>query len=272
MNESVANVICCPACHGALRPGRRQLQCQECSVTYRMQNEVPILIQEDVVTVSSEHVSNPMGADFEAILRKGEEFILHIGAGASAQKYPNCVEFEHKIFKHTDVVGDAHQLPFRDNSFDRVFAFNVFEHLRKPERAAAEIARVLKPNGSVAIHTAFLQALHEEPAHFYNTTEYGLREWFADFEIERLSVSPNFSPGVMLAYLASSVINVMQESGVPWRDQTIVQETTLGEWADFWAGKTGPPDGFERLQKLPQSAQKRIAAGFELIGRKPARE
>jgi ubiquinone/menaquinone biosynthesis C-methylase UbiE len=87
-----------------------------------------------------------------------------------------------------------------------VFAFNVFEHLADPETAAQEIHRVLKPGGAVAIHTAFLQAMHEEPAHFYNTTEYGLREWFADFEIEKLSVSPNFSPGMMLAYLMSSVL------------------------------------------------------------------
>ena len=271
MNEGVANVICCPACHAALRSGWRQLQCEGCGIVYRLQNEVPIFIQEDVVAVASDHVSNPIGADFEAILRKGNEFILHIGAGATAQKYSNCIEFEHKIFKHTDVVGDAHHLPFRDASFDRVFAFNVFEHLREPARAATEIARVLKPNGSVTIHTAFLQAVHEEPAHFYNTTEYGLREWFADFEIEKLSVSPNFSPGMMLAYLTSSVLAVMQESGVAWREQTTVRETTLGEWADFWAGKTGRPDGFETLQKLPQSSQKRIAAGFELIGRKPIR-
>jgi SAM-dependent methyltransferase len=268
MNQRVASVICCPACRGGLRFGRARLQCEPCDVTYRIQNEVPLFMQENVAVVSSDHVSNPIGADFEAILRKGDEFILHIGAGATAQKYPNCVEFEHKIFKHTDVVGDAHHLPFRDASFDRVFAFNVFEHLREPARAAAEIARVLKPTGAVAIHTAFLQAVHEEPAHFYNTTEYGLREWFTDFEIEKLSVSPNFSPGMMLAYLMSSVFTVMQESGVAGREQAIVQGTTLGEWADFWAGKTGPPNGFETLQKLPQSSQKRIAAGFELIGRK----
>jgi SAM-dependent methyltransferase len=271
MNENVANVVCCPACHAALRSGRRQLQCEGCGIAYRLQNEVPIFIQEDALAVASDHVSNPIGADFEAILRKGNEFILHIGAGATAQKYPNCVEFEHKIFKHTDVVGDAHHLPFRDASFDRVFAFNVFEHLRGPARAAAEIARVLKPKGLVAVHTAFLQAVHEEPSHFYNTTEYGLREWFADFEIEKLSVSPNFSPGMMLAYLMSSVLNVMQESGVAGRDQAIVCGTTLGEWADFWAGKTGPPAGFETLQKLPQISQKKIAAGFEMIGRKPIR-
>lgn len=272
MNEAIANIICCPACHGRLCSGRRQLQCDNCRITYRIQNEVPVFLQEDVVAVSSDHVSNPIGADFEAILQKADELILHIGAGATAQKYANCIEFEHKIFKHTDVVGDAHQLPFRDGSFDRVFAFNVFEHLREPARAAAEVARVLKPGGMVAIHTAFLQAVHEEPAHFYNTTEYGLRRWFADFQIEKLSVTPNFSPGIMLAYLMSSVVNVLQENGVSWREQAVVQETTLGEWADFWAGKTGPPEGFETLQNLPQAAQKRIAAGFELIGRKPNRE
>jgi SAM-dependent methyltransferase len=272
MNEGITSIICCPACHGQLRSGRRQLQCDTCQVIYRMQNDVPVFVQEDVVAVSSDHASNPIGGDFEAILRKGDELILHIGAGATAQKYPNCVEFEHKIFKHTDVVGDAHQLPFRDGSFDRVFAFNVFERLREPRRAAAEIARVLKPSGTVTIHTAFLQALHEKPAHFYNTTEQGLRQWFADFEIEKLSVTPNFSPGVMLAYLMSSVVNVLQQSGVSWREQATVQETTVGEWADFWAGKTGPPDGFDILQNLPQESQKKIAAGFELIARKPTRK
>ena len=272
MNPRVTNVICCPACHGGLRSRRGRLECDTCSVTYRIQNDVPLFIQEKVVTVPSDHVSNQIGADFEALLRKGDGDILHIGAGATPQKYPTCIEFEHKIFKHTDVVGDAHQLPFRDGSFDRVFAFNVFEHLREPTRAAAEVARVLKPGGTVAIHTAFLQAVHEEPAHFYNTTEYGLRRWFADFEIEKLSVTPNFSPGIMLAYLMSSIVNVLQESGVPWREQATVQGTTLGEWADFWAGKAGPPEGFDTLQNLPQAAQKRIAAGFELIGRKPIRQ
>src|ERR1051326_6470988 len=226
MNQRVASVICCPTCHGELRSGRGRLQCKSCSITYRIQNEVPVFIDENVAVVSSEHLSNPIGAEFEEVLRKGEGLLLHIGAGATPQKYPSCIELEHKIFKHTDVVGDAHQLPLRDDSFDRVFAFNVFEHLREPTRAAAEIARVLKPGGTVAIHTAFLQAVHEEPAHFYNTTEYGLRRWFANFEIEKLSVTPNFSPGVMLAYLMSSIVNVLQENGVSWREQAVVQETT----------------------------------------------
>jgi hypothetical protein len=47
-----------------------------------------------------------------------------------------------------------------------------------------------------------------------------------------------------------------------------LSSTTLGEWADFWAGTGDHPDGFEILQSLPQSAQSKIAAGFELIARK----
>jgi uncharacterized protein YbaR (Trm112 family) len=272
MNERVANVICCPSCHGKLRSEWRQLRCEGCSRTYRIQRGVPVFIREESIAAPPNPPSKPIGADFEAILRQGGEFVLHIGAGATAQKYPNCIEFEHQIFQHTDVVGDADQLPFRDASFDRVFAFNVFEHLREPRRAAAEIARVLKPAGLVAIHSAFLQPLHEEPAHFFNATEYGLREWFANFQIEELSVTPNLSPGVMLAYLMSTLTNAMQENSVSWRDQTIVLETTLGEWADFWTGKAGPPAGFDTLQNLPQAAQKKIAAGFELIARKPGGE
>src|SRR5213075_283357 len=192
------------------------LDCQGCSRSFPFDDAVPVFLLEPLQLVAPDHSSNPIGPEYEAVLRAGNDFVLNIGAGATAQRYPNCIEFEHKIFRHTDVVGDAHHLPFRDASFDRVFAFNVFEHLREPRRAAAEIARVLKPKGLVAVHTAFLQAMHEEPAHFYNTTEYGLREWFADFEIEKLSVTPNFSPGIMLAYLMTIVVNVLQESGVSW--------------------------------------------------------
>jgi ubiquinone/menaquinone biosynthesis C-methylase UbiE len=45
--------------------------------------------------------------------------------------------------------GMADELPYEDASFDRVLSSLVFHHLRRPvkERAAREIARVLKPGG-----------------------------------------------------------------------------------------------------------------------------
>lgn len=263
-------ILRCPACGGVVQIAADTLLCENGGESYRMQDGVPVFLTEAAEVVPTEHVSNPLGAEYEAMLRSGDEFILNIGAGATGASYPNCIELEHKIFHHTDVVGDAHHLPFRDDVFDRVFAFNVFEHLRDPARAAREILRVLKPGGSVAIHTAFLQALHEPPFHFYNATEFGVREWFTPFQIDHCRVSPNFAPGMMLAFLMANVVEAVRAAALPWAAQIAISDTTIGEWAEFWAGKTEPPSGFDALQKLPPELQSRIAAGFELLARKPA--
>jgi ubiquinone/menaquinone biosynthesis C-methylase UbiE len=47
--------------------------------------------------------------------------------------------------------GDACQLPFEDNSFDRVLAVECIFHFPSRERFLAEAARVLKPGGYLAV-------------------------------------------------------------------------------------------------------------------------
>jgi SAM-dependent methyltransferase len=47
--------------------------------------------------------------------------------------------------------GDATQLPFPDNTFDHVIAAEVLEHIPADEAAMAELARVLKPGGTIAV-------------------------------------------------------------------------------------------------------------------------
>jgi ubiquinone/menaquinone biosynthesis C-methylase UbiE len=49
------------------------------------------------------------------------------------------------------VDGNAYALPFPGGSLDAVTCERVFQHLHQPERAAAEIARVVRPGGRVAI-------------------------------------------------------------------------------------------------------------------------
>ena len=49
------------------------------------------------------------------------------------------------------VQGDALKLPFADGSFDRVIASEVLEHIPDDEKAMAELARVLRPGGSMAV-------------------------------------------------------------------------------------------------------------------------
>jgi ubiquinone/menaquinone biosynthesis C-methylase UbiE len=47
--------------------------------------------------------------------------------------------------------GDAEALPFADGAFDALTAAFVLNHLPRPERAAGEMARVLRPAGRVAV-------------------------------------------------------------------------------------------------------------------------
>jgi SAM-dependent methyltransferase len=51
----------------------------------------------------------------------------------------------------TVVGGDALRLPFSDAAFDRVVAAEVLEHLPDDGAAMAELARVLRPGGTLAV-------------------------------------------------------------------------------------------------------------------------
>lgn len=52
---------------------------------------------------------------------------------------------------HTQVQGDGTRLPFADNSFDKVIASEVLEHVPDDEAAYAELMRILKPGGTIAV-------------------------------------------------------------------------------------------------------------------------
>ena len=80
-----------------------------------------------------------------------------------------------------DLIADAHDLPLPDNSFDGVLAMEVFEHLHTPERAAAEILRVLKPGGIALVSVPFMFHIHGDPMDFTRFTDHGLRRLFQDF-------------------------------------------------------------------------------------------
>lgn len=71
-----------------------------------------------------------VAAMFAAMREAGE-----VPAGASAEA----------------VRGDAYALPFPDGSFDRIVAAEVLEHLPADAEAMAELFRVLRPGGLVAV-------------------------------------------------------------------------------------------------------------------------
>ena len=48
------------------------------------------------------------------LIRETKGWVLNLSAGASLEKFHHVVEVEFAIFRHTDVVADAHRMPFDD--------------------------------------------------------------------------------------------------------------------------------------------------------------
>lgn len=74
-----------------------------------------------------------------------------------------------------DVFADARMLPFADAVFDGAICLEVLEHVSDPALVVAEIARVIRPGGTVWLSMPFLYPLHDAPYDFQRYTEFGLR-------------------------------------------------------------------------------------------------
>lgn len=104
-----------------------------------------------------------------------------------------------RLPNHKIVEGDVEDMPFADASFSTVVCTEVLEHVPHPERALAEIRRVLKPGGvligsvparSLIWKLRFLSSTcpgHEPFHNEYLPTE--VHEMLAGFDIKRISYS-----------------------------------------------------------------------------------
>ena len=87
-----------------------------------------------------------------------------------------------------DVYYDGRVIPFENNSFDSVFASDVFEHLFNLDEILDELNRVLKPGGQMLVSIPFAWNEHETPYDFARYTSFGIRAIMErrGFEIVRL--------------------------------------------------------------------------------------
>jgi ArsR family transcriptional regulator len=87
------------------------------------------------------------------------------------------------------LLGDAQELPLRDGSFDTALMLHVLTQIESPARACAEVARVLRPGGTVVV--VALDA-HD---HVDTTGAYG-------------DVHPGFAPSVLRRLLSRAGLQV----------------------------------------------------------------
>ncbi len=117
-----------------------------------------------------------------------EKSTLDIGSGRTdySEWFPNRVGIDLACGKSTNLLSDAHQLPFSDGSFDTILCTEVLEHLKEPKAAITEMKRVLKKEGKVVLTTCFVYPLHESPNDYFRFTKFGLTELFKEWDIEVL--------------------------------------------------------------------------------------
>jgi SAM-dependent methyltransferase len=108
------------------------------------------------------------------------------------------VETDVYVGPRTRVVCDVHQLPFVDHAFDAVVLQAVLEHVIDPQRAVAEVHRVLAPEGLVYSEVPFMQQVHEGAYDFTRWTMTGHRSLLRDFE--ELESGVLGGPGEALAW------------------------------------------------------------------------
>ena len=99
--------------------------------------------------------------------------ILEIGGGSGNFKatVPAAISSDIVVAPWLDLVCDAQQLPFADNSFSNVVMMDVLHHIEHPVRAMTEVWRVLRPNGRLIacepaitpISGLFYRLMHAEP-------------------------------------------------------------------------------------------------------------
>ncbi len=145
-------------------------------------------------------------------------------------------------------AGDARDLPFRDDCFDQAFCRWVLLHLPDPERALAEMCRVVKPGGRILCVEVDWTTLHVEPGAQEITQRIvtanvdrqvdgrsgqKLPALLRSAGLERLSVMPLIAKdheGDWLSFLESR-LEVANQAGVP--------EEALSQWWQSIQGAVG---------------------------------
>ena len=207
----------------------------------------------------------------ESLLKKYSRYlggrVLDVGCGAKPYKsllQGTCeyVGMDCSMGVKPECFGSIQGLPFKDGAFDSVLCTEVLEHLPEPDKAIAEIKRVLKKDGYLYVTVPQTWGLHYEPNDYWRFTQYGIahllkRGGFTVVEMERI--------GGIISMVGQRVIDLI------WNLAASLLRLVLGlRWAQRFASIMIIPLslGFYVLGMAADGINKEDALGWAVLARK----
>jgi SAM-dependent methyltransferase len=116
------------------------------------------------------------------------EQLIPLGArnlyiGGAGNQVPGYFNVDLVALPGVDVVCDAENLPFRDETLDRVDCEAVIEHTPDPAKLIGEIHRCLKKGGGCRIVAPFCHPFHEYPRDYWRFSIDGLHRLVAPMRV-----------------------------------------------------------------------------------------
>jgi len=237
VNGQVREMIRCPRCSADVVDAEVELRCVNsgCGTRFPIVNGIPVLLNEEasVYSISQVLQEDPSLATTQRkamLLRWLPSLGKNIKAAANYRRFAETlanqsasprvliiggrvlgegmdwlanesgielVETDIRLGPRTQIICDAHNIPFADKSFDGVVIQAVLQYAVDPDKCADEIHRVLGNDGIVYVETPFMQQVMDN-YDFIRFTHLGQRRLFRRFA--ELDSGVACGPGMALAW------------------------------------------------------------------------
>lgn len=152
---------------------------------------------------------------FYDLLEPGSGLCVEVGCGGSVVNRASVERLGYRYLgldirpsKGLNAIGDAHMLPFADESIDVLISAQVMEHLEDPVEASREVGRVLKRGGVFCGSTSLLEPFHHS---YFNFTHWGIRKLLLDdagLRDLRIESGPNVA--LFVVYYLFDMLGLLQ--------------------------------------------------------------
>ncbi|TSC74224.1 MAG: methyltransferase type 11 [Parcubacteria group bacterium Gr01-1014_33] len=216
--DTFQSVLCCPLCSSGLTKGVHDFTCVNCKTEYSFFKEKLFLTRHETFLRHQEEVMQGLTNRIKAFLQrfpriyyvlylvltpiapfgftakkalgfipKDSGLIVNIGSGTRRIR-SDVLNVDILPLSHVDIIADAANLPFRDDSLDMVISEVTLEHLAEPQKAIQEMHRVLKPSGFIYVTAPFLYPFHESPNDYSRWTRNGFARELSCFRIIKIGI------------------------------------------------------------------------------------